>query len=78
MEILRSQPQPLANDAYARAIYGNHPYGRTLPVAAEVERFTLEQAKSLWSRYAGANRAHLYVVGRFDVDDTIRLAGPRR
>jgi zinc protease len=64
--ILRSQPQPLAQEAFARAIYGNHPYGRPLAVAAEVETFTLEQARQLWTRYAGADRAHLYVVGRFD------------
>jgi len=64
--IQRSQPQPLAEEAFGRAIYGNHPYGRVLPVASDVEKFTLEQAKQLWTRFAGANRAHLYVVGRFD------------
>ncbi|HZJ54924.1 MAG TPA: pitrilysin family protein [Myxococcaceae bacterium] len=64
--ILRSQPQPLAEEVFARAIYGNHAYGRVLPVAADVERFTLEQAKQVWTRFAGADRAHLYVVGRFD------------
>jgi zinc protease len=64
--IQRSQPQPLAEEAFARAIYGDHPYGRVLPVASDVEKFTLEQAKQLWTRFAGANRAHLYVVGRFD------------
>ena len=71
--IERSQPQPLAEDAFARAIYGSHPYGRVLPVAAEVETFTLEQARQLWTRYAGADRAHLYVVGRFDAA-TVRAA----
>jgi predicted Zn-dependent peptidase len=64
--IQRSQPQPLAEETFARAIYGNHPYGRVLPVAADVERFTLAQARQLWTRFAGADRAHLYVVGRFD------------
>lgn len=64
--IQRSLPQALAEDVFGRAIYGDHPYGRVLPVSAEVERFTLEQAKQLWTRFAGANRAHLYVVGRFD------------
>jgi len=64
--IQRSQPQPLAEEAFSRAIYGDHPYGRVLPVASDVEKFTLEQAKQLWTRFAGANRAHLYVVGRFE------------
>jgi predicted Zn-dependent peptidase len=64
--IQRSQPQPLAEEAFARAIYGDHPYGRVLPVASDVEKFTLEQAKQLWTRFAGANWAHLYVVGRFE------------
>ncbi len=67
MAIERSQPQPLAQEAFHQAIYGSHPYGRTLAQAQEVERFTLDQAKSLWTRYAGADQAHLYVVGRFDV-----------
>jgi len=66
LSIVRSQPQPLADEAFARAIYGDHPYGRVLPVPAEVEKFTLDQARRLWTRYAGPNRAHLYVVGRFD------------
>jgi zinc protease len=64
--IQRSQPQALAEEAFSQAIYGNHPYGRVLPVAADVEKFTLEQAKKLWTRFAGADRAQLYVVGRFD------------
>lgn len=67
--ILRSQPQPLADEAFARALFGSaHPYGRPLPVAKEVEKFTLPQAKEMWTRYVGADRAHLYVVGRFDPD----------
>src|SRR5262249_24589672 len=39
--VLRSQQQPLAQEAFQQAIYGNHPYGRTLAQAKEVERFTL-------------------------------------
>lgn len=64
--IQRSQPQPLAEESYARAIYGNHPYGRVLPVKAQIEKFTLEQARQLWAGHAGADQAHVYVVGRFD------------
>ncbi|HEY1906303.1 MAG TPA: pitrilysin family protein [Myxococcaceae bacterium] len=66
--IQRSQPQPLAEEAFARAIYGAHPYGRPLAVAKEVETFTLPQARQMWTRYVGADHAHLYVVGRFDPD----------
>src|SRR5262249_45390452 len=36
--IQRSQSQPLAEEAFAQAIYGNHPYGRILPVQADVEK----------------------------------------
>ena len=64
--IERSRPQPLAQEAFHQAIFGSHPYARTLAQAKEVERFTLPQAKSVWTRYAGADQAHLYVVGRFD------------
>lgn len=64
--VLRSQQQPLAQEAFQQAIYGSHPYGRTLAQAKEIERFTLPQAKAMWTRYAGGDQAHLYVVGRFD------------
>ena len=64
--VLRSTQQPLATEAFQQSIYGNHPYGRTLAQAKEIERFTLPQAKALWTKYAGGDQAHLYVVGRFD------------
>lgn len=62
----RSRQQPLAREAFDRAIYGSHPYGHPLAEAAEVKTFTLAEVKKFLGSYVGANRAHLYVIGRFD------------
>jgi len=63
-----SQPQPLAEQAYAKAIYGDHPYGRTHPTEAMLKSYTIEQVKAFRAANLGAKRTHLYVVGRFPAE----------
>lgn len=60
-----SQPGPLAEQAYAKALYGDHPYGRTHPTEAMLKSYTHEQLKAFYTAQFGARRTHLYVVGRF-------------
>jgi predicted Zn-dependent peptidase len=67
-----AQPGPLADQAFAKALYGEHPYGRMYPTEAMLTGYTLEQAKRYFLANAGARRTHLYVVGRFPA--TIRQA----
>ena len=67
LSIARSRQQPLAREAFAQVLYGSaHPYGRELAEPAEVQKLTLAEAKRFLSTFVGANRAHLYVVGRYD------------
>jgi len=67
LALQRSRQQPLAAEAFARAIYGpQHPYGRPIADPAEVKGLTLAEVKKFLATHLGANRAHLYVVGRFD------------
>ncbi|KQN00346.1 MULTISPECIES: M16 family metallopeptidase [unclassified Sphingomonas] len=61
-----AQAGVLADYALARATYGDHPYGRILPTTAQLNGYTLEQAKAFYTANFGARRAHLYVAGRFD------------
>jgi len=66
LTIARSRQQPLAREAFARVLYGSHPYGRELAEPEEVKTLSLAEVKGYLGTYVGANRAHLYVVGRFD------------
>jgi zinc protease len=71
-----SQPQPLADQAFATALYGDHPYGRTYPTEAMLKRYALADVKAFYAANVGARRTRLYVVGRFDasIKDAIRTA----
>ena len=60
-----AQPQPLAGQAFAKALYGDHPYGRVYPTEANLKSYTLEQVRRHFQANLGARRTHLYVVGRF-------------
>lgn len=66
LAIAKSQPQPLAQEKFLAALYGDHPYGRLFPTAEMVQGFTVDQVKAFHEKNFGAARAHLYVVGRFD------------
>ncbi|WP_242119868.1 M16 family metallopeptidase [Sphingomonas lacusdianchii] len=61
-----AQPGTLADYALARATYGDHPYGRTVPTPAQLDAYTLDQVKRFYATNFGAQRARLYVAGRFD------------
>jgi zinc protease len=73
LSVSRSQPGPIANEAYAKDLYPDHPYGRLYPEQAQVEGYTLAQAKAFYDANFGAQRTHIYVVGRFD-DAAVRKA----
>ncbi len=62
----RSSPQTLAQEAFAREIYGEHPFGRLYPTEAQVKGYTLGQIKQFYAANFGAKRAHIYVAGQFD------------
>jgi zinc protease len=66
LSIARSTPQSLAQERFASAIYGNHPYGRVFPTEPMLQGYSLDQVKSFYDRNFGAARSFLYVVGRFD------------
>lgn len=67
LSVALSQPGTLADVALGRTVYGaNHPYGRIIPSAAQLQGYTIEQVKAFHTGQFGAKRAHLYVAGRFD------------
>ena len=62
----RSQAQGIAGEAYARLLWGDHPYGHELPTEAEIASIGIDDVRGFVGREIGAARAHLYVAGQFD------------
>jgi predicted Zn-dependent peptidase len=77
LSIVKSQPQPLAQEKFRAVLYGDHPYGRLFPTEAMLQGYTIAQVKGFYERNFGAARSRVYVVGRFDqaaVEAAIRKA----
>jgi predicted Zn-dependent peptidase len=77
LAIQRSQPQPLAEERFAKLIYGDHPYGRIFPTEAMLRSYTAAQVRKFYADNYGARRAKLYVAGVFDraaTEQAIRAA----
>jgi len=73
LSIAQSDPESLADAAFHEALYGDHPYGRVLPTAAQLEACTAADVQRFFARHFGAARTRLYVAGRFD-QDAVRTA----
>lgn len=61
-----SRPQTIAQMKFRKILYGDHPYGTVLPTEADIKKITLDDVKGYFQANFGAQRAHLYVAGKFD------------
>jgi zinc protease len=61
-----SQPQTIAVMHFRKLLYGDHPYGTLLPTEDDVKKLTIQDVKDYYGSNFGAQRAHLYVAGKFD------------
>jgi len=67
MTVARSQPGPIATEAYVGLLYGDdHPYGQGLPDQGQMESFTMDQVRAFYDANFGGARTRIYVAGRFD------------
>jgi zinc protease len=66
LSIQRSTPQAVAQENFARLIYGDHPYGRVFPAEPTLKAYTIDQVRAFHKANFGAARARLYVAGVFD------------
>lgn len=66
LAVARSDPQGLADEALARLVYGDHPFGRTLPKDGQLAGYDMAAIRGFHARNFGAARTHIYVAGRFD------------
>jgi predicted Zn-dependent peptidase len=68
LNIRKTEPQSLAQEKFAEVLYGDHPYGRVFPSEKMLNGYTLEQIKGFYDSNFGAQRTHIYVVGKFDAN----------
>ena len=61
-----SQPQTIALVRFRKILYGGHPYATVVPTEADIKKLTIQDVKDFYAGNFGAQRAHLYVAGKFD------------
>ncbi|MEK6371561.1 MAG: pitrilysin family protein [Acidobacteriota bacterium] len=66
IEEQRSSPEFVAGEQMAKAIFGAHPYGYTVPEPAAIGKVTREQLKQFAATRYLPNNAFLVVVGDFE------------
>lgn len=73
--VARSQSQAIAGEAFAKLLWGDTPYGRSLPSDAVIDALAYRDVRHFVRTEFGAARAHLFIAGRFDaaaVESAIR------
>jgi len=61
-----SQPQTVAVVRFRKILYGDHPYAIVVPTEADIKKLAIQDVKDFYAGNFGAQRAHLYVAGKFD------------
>ncbi len=66
LAVARSDPQSLADEALAKLVFGDHPFGRILPQEGQLAGYDIAKLRDFYQRNFGARRTHVYVAGRYD------------
>ena len=66
LAVARSDPQSLADEALAKHVFGDHPFGRVLPREGQLAGYDIDKLRDFYQRNFGARRTHIYVAGRYD------------
>jgi predicted Zn-dependent peptidase len=66
LAVARADPQTLADEALARLVFGDHPFGRTLPREGQLAGYDIAKLRGFYERNFAARRTHVYVAGRYD------------
>jgi predicted Zn-dependent peptidase len=66
LAVARQQAGNQAWEKFREVVFAGHPYSQINPRDEEVAGYTLADVKDFHSKFYGAERTHLYVVGRFD------------
>lgn len=65
----RSKPDFLANERFAKVVYGTHPYSIIAPKPESIEKITRAQLLDFHKQHYVPNEAYLVVVGDFKSDE---------
>jgi predicted Zn-dependent peptidase len=66
LAVARADPQSLADEALAKLVFGDHPFGRVLPADGQLAGYGIAKLRDFYDRNFGARRTHVYVAGRYD------------
>ncbi len=66
LAVARADPQSLADEALAKLVYGEHPFGRLLPKDGQLAGYDIAKLRGFYENNFGARRTHVYVAGRYD------------
>jgi zinc protease len=66
ISVRKARPQTIALMRFRKILYGDHPYSVVLPTEADINKITLQDVKGFMAANFGAQRAHIYVAGKFD------------
>ncbi len=66
LSVIRAQAQSQAGTALAKLLYGDHPFGQTLPTEEQLGSYTIDDVRKFYATQFGTARTHVYVAGRFD------------
>jgi zinc protease len=64
--LANSQAQTQALERFRKILYGDHPYSIVLPTEGAIQKLTIQDVTAFYKGNFGAQRAHLYVAGKFD------------
>jgi zinc protease len=64
--VRNSRPQFIALKHFRNLLYANHAYGTVMPTEADAKKLTLQDVKDYFNANFSAQRAHLYVAGKFE------------
>lgn len=66
LAVSKTVPQSIALERFRKLLYGAHPYGTVFPTEASINGASTALIRKFYQENIGAQRAHLYVAGRFD------------
>lgn len=66
LSVALQEPGTLAGEALSRKVYGDHPFGRSLPDPGQLATYTIDDVRRFYAANFGAARTHVYVAGQFD------------
>jgi len=64
--VAKTQPGQIAVARFRKLLYGDHPYATVLPTEDGINKMTTDDVKKFFAANYAAQRAHLYVAGKFD------------